>query len=92
MEAFWIPRASLGGLLGSFGGALGYFLGSSDVILGVVGCLGGLSGTPGASWGVPGRFGSDFGDFLGNSGSPFELILGIFCDPESCQRSDLFFD
>ena len=83
MEAFWIPSASLGILLGSFGGALGDFLGSLDVILAAVGCLGGRLGVPGRSSVVPGRLGADFRDFPGNSGRPFGIIvvLGacVFC-------------
>ena len=78
MEAFWIPSASLGVLLGLFGGALGHFLGSWDVILAAVGCLGGPLGVPGRSSVVPGRLGADFRDFPGNSGSPFGSILGSF--------------
>ena len=75
LEAFWIPRASLGVLLGSFGGALGHFLGSLDVILAAVGCLGGPLGVPGRSWVVPGRLGADFRDFPGNSGRPVGFIF-----------------
>ena len=68
MEAFWIPSASLGLLLGSFGGALGHFLGSLDVILAAVGCLGGplgVQGAPGTSLSASGVISGIFREIPG---------------------------
>ena len=54
------------------------FLGSLDFLFAAVGCLGGPLGVPEGSWVVPGRFGADFRDFPGNSGSPFGSSLASF--------------
>ena len=77
------PKGSLGVFLKSFGGALGDFLGPLDVLLGALGCLwgplGGPLGVQGRPWVATGRFGADFRDFPGNSGSPFGMNLVTFC-------------
>ena len=81
LEAFWIPRASLGVLLGSFGGALSDLFGSSDVPRAAVGCLGGplgRQGAPRSSLGASGLISGIFREIPGALLASFWLFFACF--------------